>query len=175
MLVPDLLLQASAFPKGISINKIFAFFSKADFGLLGKEFEIALLEMEKGVSVEEALENIKKRCRSRIINRAIDLMIRGYESGADLSSVFRASAEDFFETNSILRERNSALVIEKYTLLFAGGLIVPAILGLLFGMVSGIDFSGLQSLEINAGSADGSNGLLEATALASQIYIEELP
>ncbi|MDD5163765.1 MAG: type II secretion system F family protein [Candidatus ainarchaeum sp.] len=171
-LVPDLLLQASAFPKGIAITKIFVFFSKADFGLLGKEFEIALLEIEKGVSVEEALENIKKRCKSRIIGRAIDLLIRGYESGADMGSVFRAAADDFFETNSILRERNSALVIEKYTLLFAGGLIVPAILGLLFGMVSGIDFSGLQNLEIGAGSAERS-AILEATAIASQIYIAE--
>src|SRR3989338_1590645 len=171
-LVPDLLLQASAFPRGVSMNRILGFFSKADFGLLGKEFEIALLEIEKGVSVENSLENLKKRCNSRIIDRAIDLLIRGYENGADLSSVFRAGAEDFFETNALLRERNAALVIEKYTLLFAGGLIVPAILGLLVGMVSGIDFSGLQELGLGE-TLPEKTGLFEITLLASRIYIAE--
>jgi len=171
-LVPDLLLQASAFPRGVSMNRILGFFSKADFGLLGKEFEIALLEIEKGVSVENSLENLKKRCNSRIIDRAIDLLIRGYESGADLSSVFRAGAEDFFETNALLRERNAALVIEKYTLLFAGGLIVPAVLGLIIGMVSEIDFSGLQSLELGIESASRKE-LLETTIFANQIYLAE--
>lgn len=171
-LVPDLLLQASAFPKGIAINKIFAFFAKADFGALGKEFETALSEIEKGLPVESALENIKKRCKSRIIDRAIDLLIRGYQSGADLGSVFRAAADDFFETNSLLRERNAALIIEKYTLLFAGGIIVPAVLGLLTGMVSGIDFSGMGELGLGNGNTD-KQSLLETSLFANQVYIAE--
>lgn len=172
-LVPDLLLEASAFPRGISMNKILKFFARADFGLLGKEFELALLEIEKGASFESALENVKKRCKSRVIDRAIDLIIRGYESGADLSAIFRASADDFFETNAILRERNAALVIEKYTLLFAGGLIVPAILGLLAGMVSGIDFSGLSGILEFGLENSARKALLETAVFSNQVYIAE--
>ena len=171
-LVPDLLLQASAFPRGTPVNKILGFFAHADFGLLGREFELALLETQKGVSLARALENIKKRCKSRILDRAMTLLARGYESGADLSSVFRASAEDFFETNSLSRERNAALIVEKYTLLFAGGLIVPVILGLLVGMVAGIDFSGLEELEFGLENAER-QGLLETIVFANQIYIVE--
>ena len=89
-----------------------------------------------------------------------------------MSSVFRAAADDFFETNSLLRERNAALVIEKYTLLFAGGIIVPAVLGLLTGMVSGIDFSGLQELGLGE-TLPEKTGLFEITLLASRIYIAE--
>jgi len=170
--VPDMLLQASAFPKGLAIEKMLLFFSNAEFGKLGKEFETALSEIRKGTEFPEAMGNIKKRCKSGIIGRAVGLIVRGYESGSDLGDVFRHSAEDFFETNSLLRERNAALIIEKYTLLFAGGLIVPAVLGLLIGMVSGIDFSGLQELELGI-AEESKTGLLETIVFANQIYIAE--
>ncbi|MBN1940755.1 MAG: type II secretion system F family protein [Candidatus Diapherotrites archaeon] len=172
-LIPDLLLQASAFPAGMPITKTIGFFSQTGFGKLGKEFQTALEEIEKGASIQKALYNIKKRCKSSIIDRTIELLVRGYESGADMSTVFRNTAEDFFATKNILRERNAALVVEKYTLLLAGGIIVPAVLGLLFGMVHGIDFTGLSELEIGATTAEQNSSLLQTIMLANQIYIAE--
>ncbi|MAG21847.1 MAG: hypothetical protein CL943_00890 [Candidatus Diapherotrites archaeon] len=171
-LIPDILLQASAFPKGTSFGKIIDYFSNARFGLLGKEFEKAQLEIGKGASVQQALDNISKRCRSDIVGRAMRLLKQGYVSGADMSTTFRETADDLLETNAILRERNAALVIEKYTLLFAGGFIVPAILGLLVGMVGSMDFAALELLEFGASAAE-KGALLESTILANQIYIVE--
>ncbi len=171
-LVPDLLLQASAFPRGISFNKIINYFSENRFGLLGLEFEKAEAEIEKGSSVQKALENIALRCESPAVSRAMRLLKQGFESGADMSETLRESAEDLLETNSILRERNAALVVEKYTLLIAGGLIVPVILGLLVAMVSSMDFSAFELLEFGLSGEERAN-LLSSTILANQIYIIE--
>lgn len=172
LLVPDVLLQASVFPRNTALQKIINYLANADYGLLSKEFDSAFWEIKKGAPVEQALENIKKRCKSRIIDRAINLLVLGYKSGADMSKTFKDAAEDILETQGILRERSATMIIEKYTLLFAGGLLVPAILGLLVGLVQGMNFSSINSLGIGLNAAD-KKSLLDAAMLANQLYILE--
>ncbi len=171
-LVPDVLLQASVFPRNTAMHRIIQYIAKANYGLLSKEFEHAFFEIKKGAPIEQALENIKKRCDSRIVSRAVNLLILGYKSGADMSTTFKDAAEDILETQGILRERAATMTIEKYTLLFAGGLIVPAILGLLVGLVQGMDFSAITELGIGLTAAE-KKSVLAAAMLANQVYIFE--
>ncbi|MFH1256449.1 MAG: type II secretion system F family protein [Candidatus Diapherotrites archaeon] len=171
-LVPDVLLQASIFPKGSDFIKTIEYLSGAGYGALSIEFGKALLEIRKGAPIEEALENIKKRNRSASLDRAINLLIQGYRSGADMGKIFKEAADDLLETNALLRERVSTMVVEKYTLLFAGGLLVPAILGLLVGMVSRLDFTALSVLEIGLDAVQRKE-LLDAALLANKLYIAE--
>ncbi len=172
LLVPDVLLQASVFPRNTPLQKIIKYIASADYGLLSREFDFAFLEIKKGAPVEQALESIKLRCKSRIIDRAINLLILGYKSGADMSQTFKDAAEDILETQGILRERSATMVIEKYTLLFAGGLLVPAILGLLVGLVQGMNFSSINSLGIGLSPAD-KKSIFDAAMIANQAYIFE--
>ncbi len=171
-IIPDMLLQASVFPKGTPIMKIISYLAGTKQGSLSSEFKKCQNEIERGASVEEALRNISKRNKSKIIGRAVRLLVQGYNSGADLCDILKETAEDMMETNNILRQRMSTLIVEKYTLLFAGGIIVPLVLGLLVGMVNGLNFSSMAELSIGMDSAQRT-GIINAALLGNILYIAE--
>ena len=170
--VPDLLLQASIFPESAEAAKIIEYLSKADYAALSEEFNKALLEIRKGASIETALKNMSLRNNSRILSRALELIIQGYNSGAKMSKIFREAAEDMLETRGIIRERIATMTIEKYTLLLAGGIIVPLVLGLLVGLVTKLDFVSADFLQIGMGASERKL-LLDSALLANQLYIAE--
>ncbi len=171
-LVPDVLLQASVFPSGTPMTKIVKYLGESSYGELSLEFRKAHTELLLGASVEEALGGMAKRVKSDALSRALNLLVQGYNSGADMSQTFKEAAEDLLETQSILRDRVSSLVVEKYTLLLAGGIIVPFILALISGIVSGLNFDAMAGLQLGM-DAKTRKELLEAALLGNQLYIAE--
>ncbi|MFH1751498.1 MAG: type II secretion system F family protein [archaeon] len=170
--IPDLLFQAALLPENTEIRKTLKYFSESNYGKLSLEFEKALNEVNRGASVSEALNNLKQRNNSRTINRAVNLLLQASETGSNLSYLFKETAEDLLEERIVLKERIATTIIEKYTLLLAGGIIVPAILGLLVGMISKMNFTNLSLLEIGLTLTE-KNELLNAALLSNQLYIIE--
>ncbi len=170
--VPDLLLSAAVFPAGSSLNKIISEFSKTNYRFLSKEFEKCNEEILKGCPAVQALIHLKKRNCSVVLDRCVDLIVSGINSGCDVSLVFKETALDLLETASIIRERVAALTIEKYTLLGAGAIIVPAILGVLVGIVSGLNFDGIEGLGIGL-SAVQRKELVSAALFSAPVYLVE--
>jgi len=170
--IPDILLQASIFPKGTPIIKIIKYISESDYGLMSKEFQKAFNEIQKGKTVEESLKEISRRCRSEIISRAMNLLIQGNVSGAEMNKVFKETAEDILETQSIIKERIASLFIQKYTLILAGSLIVPAILGTITGFINEMNFYGINELGLGM-TEETRKAIIETALTANQIYIIE--
>ncbi|HZX20050.1 MAG TPA: type II secretion system F family protein [archaeon] len=170
--IPDVLLIASSLPEKTNVSKLISFMAEHSNGAISKEFLIAKNQIENGIPIEIAFSNMKKRNKSLALNRAIDLLLNALHTGSAMNGVFRETAQDFMETNSILRERNANTTIEKYTLLLAGGIIVPLILGLLAGMVAGFNFSTISELGIGLGE-QARTEIVEASLLGNIIYIFE--
>ena len=170
--VPDMLLLASSLPERTGVRQLVSFMASSGNGALSAEFRKAENEIIAGSSIEESFERMKLRNKSLALGRALDLLLNALRSGAEMSSAFRETAQDFMETNSILRERAANATIEKYTMLVAGGLIVPLVLGMLAGMISSFNFSSMADLGIGMGEA-ARKEIVESALLGNILYIAE--
>ncbi|VVB74812.1 Type II secretion system (T2SS), protein F [uncultured archaeon] len=171
-LLCDLLLEASVFCDNNSMERSIAKMAEHDFPLLRDDFARAYNEIKNGASIEEALERIKELNQSKAYSRVIDLFIQGYLSGAKLSEIMKETAEDLLETKAIIRERQAVMLVTKYTLLLAAGIIVPAVLGLIIGLVSGLNFDSLGELSIGMGVEERKE-MLKNAIFGTTVYVFE--
>jgi hypothetical protein len=70
-----------------------------------------------------------------MLERAIELMIISYETGADMSKALREVASDIASFFVLLKERAAVLSIQYYTIIAASSFLVPFILGIAVSMV----------------------------------------
>jgi hypothetical protein len=171
-LLSDVLLEASVFCDESSAVQAIKKLSEQDFVLLEDDFKRAYFEIKNGSSVEEALQRMKKLNKSKAISRVIDLFLQGYKSGARMSETFKETAEDLLETKAIIKERQAVMLVTKYTLILASALIVPAILGLIIGLVSGMNFNDMSELGLGL-SVEERKALLESAVTGTTVYVFE--
>jgi hypothetical protein len=171
-LLSDLLLEASVFCDENSADHIIRKLSEFDFPLLKEDFSRAYQEIQNGASIEEALTRIKELNQSKAFSRVIDLFIQGYKSGAKLSEIMKDTAEDLLETKAILKERQAVMLVTKYTLIIAAGMIVPTILGLIIGLVSGMNFDAMEGLSLGL-SVEQRKALFQSAIYGTTFYVIE--
>jgi hypothetical protein len=171
-LLPDLLLEASVFCDESIFLATIKRLSLQDFPILGREFQRIFSEISNGSGIVEAIERAKKRNKSRAFSSVMNLFLQSYHSGSKMGDLFKEAAENLLEMQAILRERGAVMLINKYTLILAAGLIVPAILGLIVGLVSGMSFDSLGELSIGM-AVEERKQMLELATLGTNIYLGE--
>jgi Flp pilus assembly protein TadB len=165
------LLQASVFQKGTPVSAIIGFLARKGNGIIGKEFLKAKKEIEKGASIEEALEKFRERNHGVVMERLADILRMAYESGECMGERFRELAEEITEMQAITAEKKAVLAMEKATLLMGSAVIVPFILGILTGLVSEFGFEGMEIAGFSSGAQRAE--LLAVAATANNVYIIE--
>lgn len=171
-LLPDLLLEASVFCDENSLLNTIQKIAESDFHLLSEDFKRALIEVKKGMPIEEALIKIKILNKSRSYDRVIDLFLQSYKSGANISESLKETAEDLLENQAIIKERQAVMLVTKYTLLLSSAIIVPGILGLVIGLITGLNFSSIGSIGFGLGEKER-QVMFETAKLGANIYIIE--
>lgn len=166
--IVEAMYQASSISTYTSFENILKTIAECDYGALSDEFRKTYNEVVTGESVDNALEKMVRRNSSAILKRAVSILINGYRTGIDLSEALREAAEDIGKTIEIYRENRASMVVEKYTILFAGGFIVPLILGSMISLVGGLDLSSLY--EFGVGSSH-SKEVLSSAILGNQLYV----
>ena len=166
--IVEALYQASSVSSYTNFENVLKSIAESDYGVLSGEFRKAYNEIKKGESVDNALEKMAKRNSSIILKRALNILVSGYRTGIDLSDALREAADDIGKTMEIYRENRASMTVEKYTILFAGGFIVPLILGSMISLVGSLDLSSLY--EFGVGSSQ-SKEVLSNAVLGNQIYV----
>lgn len=139
-------------------------------GELSKEFKRTHKEIKTGSSVKKALENMKNRTKSTLLKRTIEIMITSHESGSNLSKSLKEIAEEIIHLHKLKRKRNTATTIEKYTLLFAGGIIVPTLLGSLISVITSLELTAITELGLGL-SQEVREAVKNNSIQGNQIYI----
>ena len=153
--IAPFLLQAASFPAKYPITDVLRRVAReGDFGPLSKEFAVAYSQIREGMPFKDALLKIISRNDSELLSRVIHLLTHAYASGADMSHAFKETAEDVFEIQDIYRMRAAGLVIQKYTILLAAAIIVPALLAIIGGVVHNLGFGGLSDLGFSGANQD---------------------
>ncbi len=80
---------------------------ESDYGHLNKDIKKLHIEISWGVPFEKALENMKKRIESKLIGRAIDIVIQAHKSGGDIAKTINTVADDIKKTKLLEEERKS--------------------------------------------------------------------
>lgn len=170
--LPSALFQVASLPRGTSTEKMIAAVASAGYGALSKEFSKANRRIGAGASVPRALELTAQENDSALLKRSCLLLSNAYAAGGDQSHAFKEVAEDAFQMQALARENAASLSVQKYTLLAASALLVPAILALLLNIVStlsaGLDSGGLL---LSSASASQRAALLAAVTLGNQAYL----
>lgn len=165
--IVEALYQASSLAGYTSFENVIKALAESNYGALSKEFSRVYNAIRAGESVDVSLEQLMRRNNSTIFKRAISILLNGYKTGIDLPGALREVAEDAEKTLALERENRASATITKYTILLAGGVIVPIILGNMISLVSALDFSELSSFDIGTHN----NKLLENAVLGNQIYV----
>ncbi len=139
-------------------------------GAMQQEFAKASMQVRNGIAIDTALEGMAAANDSALLKRAIGLLLQSYHTGADMGEALKETAEEISSMAEAVQARAASAAIEKYTLLLAGGIIVPIVLGTLSSMTSSLGLSGLAVLGF--GSASGKE-LLSSAVAGSQLYIAE--
>jgi hypothetical protein len=169
----DEILVLSSQPRINDLNQLLTKLSHSNNKLISKEFRIILHKIEEGHSVKDVLFVFSKKYNSEILDRFLDLLYGSITTGTTSVIDYRSFANNFLKSKQLIDERNSVLLIQKYTIIFAGCFIVPGILGIVISLVNKL-IGNLDFSLIDASTKLASNTMLFSTCYyCSIIYIIE--
>ncbi len=161
--VLDSLLYWSALPSTWGFERAMREIAENAPSPIRGEWNTLLGRIQKGEDVKDALPHLGEGRESLTISRASHVLIQGYVNGPGFREECARMAAEGLARQSLYEERESTLLIEKFTLLGAGGMVVPLLLGLSTGMVERFAVElGNQSLnpELQQAAVLGARGYL---------------
>ncbi|VVB66524.1 Type II secretion system (T2SS), protein F [Candidatus Gugararchaeum adminiculabundum] len=167
--LPDALMHAASLQKSASFEKVVKSMAGAGYGELSDELAITSKQLSSNAHVGQALEDLSSRNDSVLLDRMAKLLMLGYSTGAETYTALRETADDILSIFSVVRERQSALAIQKYTIILGGAILVPLILGSILNLFSGMGL-GLASISGEAVAVQ-KPPIAETGAMAMAAYL----
>ncbi|MBI1973456.1 type II secretion system F family protein [Candidatus Micrarchaeota archaeon] len=138
-------------------------------GELSEELQKCHAEITNGETFEGALKRLAQRNDSKLLSRFCSMMMVGYRTGCDMSKVLSSLADDASMTLQATRERASAILVEKYTVIASACLVLPVMLGSVISLSSSIASPDNSILRFGA-DEDTRKALFGAAVLGSGLY-----
>lgn len=138
--LPDALLSVSGNPKLGRLDTVFTIMHNSACPELAQELSLSIKQAHANIKAEQVLEDLWKRNSSLILRRVCTFLSYLFNAGVDAGKYVSLMAEDLFRLFELRRERQQALSMQKYTLMF-GAVILPVVLGNSLSLISQIAVS----------------------------------
>ncbi|MEM5811725.1 MAG: type II secretion system F family protein [Candidatus Aenigmatarchaeota archaeon] len=126
--LPDLLLlMASNIRAGLTPDKSLVLSARPEFGILEREIKSVATKSLAGKPFEEALLELTKKIKSRLIERTINLIIEGVKKGGEIAKLLEQTANDIRDLKTMKREISSQVGMYVIFIFIASGIISPAL------------------------------------------------
>jgi Flp pilus assembly protein TadB len=139
--LPDSLVLFASFPSTTSFEHAIALLSTSTPEPIRSEWVRVQVRVQQSIQKNGDVTVFGEGMHSPIASRCIHLLQRGYRSGAPIHSALAGMAHDLMLHHAHFQERSATLLVEKYTLLLAGGILVPVLLGVMVGVVERLPFN----------------------------------
>jgi len=124
--LPDFLQLAAANVRaGMQIERALWYAAKPEFGLLSKEIEITTKRIFGGETINEALDKLATRFNSRYLDRTIELIKEGIESGGEIAGILEKTATDLRNQQLIHKEVSASMVMYSIFIGFSAAVGAP--------------------------------------------------
>ncbi len=138
--------MATELKAGVGIHDAMKDISKSDYGILSQEFERTLQDIDKGMTTEDAIQNLAERSPSDDLSRAALHMVRALRIGGDLADILSEVAEDA-AFNLRMRMRDFVERLSLVSLFYMMvGIVMPVfftVLAAIFNAVPTLGFQGM--------------------------------
>ncbi len=151
--LPDVLqLIASNIRSGLTPDKAIILAARSEFGILEKEIKIAAKKALAGYSLEDALLELGKRIKSRIVERTFRLIAEGMRKGGEIAELLESTAEDIRNLKTLKKEITAQVAMYAIFIFIAIGIAAP----ILFAFTSYLMETMSQiGQELNLGKVSG--------------------
>jgi len=165
----DELLKLSSAPKTNDLQIVLEKLSESRNKIISEEFSGLKAKIDRGHKPKEMFEILRNKYHSEILDRFLELVYLSTTAGTVSSSDYKQVADNFLKSKQLIDERSSLLLMQKYTIIFAGGLIVPGILGIVIALVEKLG----STMDLGLLGFQASTGLYQVSYYCAMIYILE--
>lgn len=124
--LPDFLQLAAANVRaGMQIEKALWYAAKPEFGLLSKEIEITSKKIFGGETIDDALDELAKRFNSRYLERTVELLKEGIESGGEIAGILEKTATDLRNQQITHKEVSASMIMYSIFIGFSAAVGAP--------------------------------------------------
>lgn len=129
--LPSALFSMASYDAHVPLESVLSGVASASPDPLRTALSDCVVQVRSGVPLSTALKRLSRRHGSPLMDRVVVLLQAAHQSGADFSDAIRRVAQDAFEFQRLQTLRRESFAVQKYTL-YAGAILVPALLGLLY-------------------------------------------
>ncbi len=125
VLADALQLMSANVRAGMTLDRAIWLSARPEFGPLEDEIKLFGNEVLGGVTMIDALRNIKNRVNSNLLDRTLNLMEEGVKSGGEMAHLLDETALDIRKIQIMRREIRSNVIMYSMFIMFASVLGAP--------------------------------------------------